>query len=285
MKRWTTLLILMVLLLAACSNDSDEAQGETEETGTENTTETEETVEEKEAEEAAAEPEEEAAEKEEVNKEVAKAKEPEYEWRDNGYFKPIDDANPQVVLLTFDDAPDKYALEIAETLKKNNAPAIFFVNGHFLDSEEGKEQLKKIHEMGFAIGNHTETHPIETLKGLSKEEQREEILSTSDKIESIIGERPVFFRAPNGANTEYSTQLAKEEGMLVMNWTYGYDYFEEYMNAEALTDIMVNTELLNYGANLLMHDREWTNKALGDIMKGLRDKGYEFLDPALIKTP
>src|SRR5690625_7105152 len=63
--------------------------------------------------------------------------------------------------------------------------------------------------------------------------------------------------------------------MTYMNWTYGYDWEAEYMSEEAIADIMINTELLNPGANLLMHDREWTKDALADIVQGLRDKGYD----------
>ena len=47
---------------------------------------------------------------------------------------------------------------MAKELKALNAPAIFFVNGHFLDTPEEKEKLKKIHDMGFMIGNHTYSH-------------------------------------------------------------------------------------------------------------------------------
>ena len=71
--------------------------------------------------------------------------------------------------------------------------------------------------------------------------------------------------------------------MLLMNWSYGYDWEKQYMEAAALADIMVNTELLRDGANLLMHDREWTADALKDIVEGLRAKGYELIDPATIK--
>nr|WP_316046622.1 hypothetical protein [Planococcus glaciei] len=64
-----------------------------------------------------------------------------------------------------------------------------------------------------------------------------------------------------------------------MNWTYGYDWEKQYMDAAALTDIMVNTEFLRNGANLLMHDREWTAQALPGIIEGLRAKGYSFVEP------
>lgn len=199
----------------------------------------------------------------------------------NWTFKPIGDANPKVVLVTIDDAPDKYAVEMATTLKELNVPAIFFVNGHFLDSEKGKANLKAIHDMGFLIGNHTQTHA--NLKNSSEEQQREEILKVNETVEAIIGEKPKFFRAPFGVNTDFSRSLVQSEGMLLMNWTYGYDWEKQYMDAAKLTDIMLNTEYLTNGANLLMHDRKWTAEALKGIVGGFREKGYDFIDPHTIK--
>ncbi|WP_106497760.1 polysaccharide deacetylase family protein [Lentibacillus sp. Marseille-P4043] len=208
--------------------------------------------------------------------------EPKYKVADNWSIVPIDEANEKVVLLTFDDAPDEHALDMAKTLKKLDANAIFFVNGHFLETPEKKEILKQIHDMGFLIGNHTYSHAY--LPDLSKKEQKKEIVRVNDMVKAIIGERPKFFRAPNGANTDYTKKVAKKEDMILMNWSYGYDWNEEYMSKEAITDIMLHTELLTSSANLLMHDREWTAAALKDIVKGLRDKGYEMVDPRLIKT-
>ncbi|MFJ7680832.1 hypothetical protein [Peribacillus butanolivorans] len=40
-------------------------------------------------------------------------------------------------------------------------------------------------------------------------------------VEGIIGERPKYFRAPFGSNTDFSKKVAANEKMLVMNWTYG----------------------------------------------------------------
>lgn len=285
MRKWAVLLFALLFILSACSGAEDEKVNEEAEEQEEVTKEIEEeeTVEEEDTTEGEGEKAEKVEQEEEKTEEVAKTIQPQYEITSNWTFKPIGDANPQVALLTIDDAPDAHAVEMAKTLKEKNAPAIFFVNGHFIDEPEEKERLKAIHELGFPIGNHTDSHP--NLKDLSEEEQREEIVGLNDKIEEIIGERPSFFRAPFGSNTEYSKKLAQEEGMLVMNWTYGYDWESEYQDASALADIMVNTPLLNNGANLLMHDREWTNEALGSIVDGLREKGYELLDPALIETP
>lgn len=259
---------VMLLGLSACS-DGDEKPKAVKESNETTTVSQEPVVEEVE----------EVVEKEEV---VIQETETLYELNEaNWTFKPIQDANPKAVLLTIDDAPEKYAVEMAKTLKELNAPAIFFVNGHFLDTEDEKNNLKSIYDMGFSIGNHTQTHV--NLKESSEEQQKEEILKVNETVEAVIGEKPKFFRAPFGVNTEFSKSLVKQEGMLLMNWTYGYDWEKQYRDAASLTDIMVSTEYLTDGANLLMHDREWTAQALRGIVEGLRANGYDLIDPKTIK--
>src|SRR5699024_3643122 len=188
----------------------------------------------------------------------------------------------KAVLLTIDDAPDQNAVDMAKTLKNLDVPAIFFVNGMFIESEEGQSMLKEIHNLGFEIGNHTYNHF--NMQELTPEDVSLEIADTSDLIEEAIGERPRFFRAPFGVNSEASIKVAEEENMTVMNWTYGFDWEPDYQESSALADIMVNTEMLSDGANLLMHDRSWTAEALPDIVTGIQDKGYSFIDPALISS-
>lgn len=259
--------------MTACGQENEASSNKETESAT--AEETAEVVKPEEAAESTEEPAQEEPEK-------IKMPDPQYEINSaNWSVQPIDGAEEKVVLLTIDDAPDKHAMEMAETLKSQNIPAIFFVNGHFLDTDEEKQQLKDLHEMGFAIGNHTNSHP--NLRDLTEQQQSEEILQLNDTIEQIIGEKPKFFRAPHGANTDFSKQLVKEQEMVLMNWTYGYDWEQQYQNAQSLTDIMVNTEFLNNGANLLMHDREWTSEALPEIIQGLKDKGYGFVDPATIE--
>lgn len=273
-----------VLMLAACQTQADQQVDEAEVVqGQEQSEETNVDSEADDNQEEEIESEDQSEEQEaETTEQASNEIEKEYKINDVIWtVEPIEEANPEVVLLTIDDAPDQHAVEMAETLKEKDVPAIFFVNGHFLTTDEEKERLKEIHNMGFEIGNHTATHP--DLKAISEEEQREEIVSVSDQVEDIIGERPRFFRAPFGSNTDFSKELVAEEGMTLMNWTYGYDWESDYQSADALADIMVNNEFVQNGANLLMHDREWTNEALSDIVDGLRDKGYDFVDPHTIE--
>ncbi|MGM0897671.1 MAG: polysaccharide deacetylase family protein [Bacillota bacterium] len=260
-----------ILLLSACSEQEPEVTEETAQTEVSDS----ETAEKTEGLEEEAE---ESGEVEDETPMEEEAAEPLYRINpQNSKVEPIGDADEQAVLITIDDAPDTYALEMAETLKSLDVPAIFFVNGHFLGTEEEKEALTKIHDMGFAIGNHTNTHV--NLKQSSEAVQHEEIVLLNETITEIIGEAPRFFRAPFGVNSEYSNALVEELEMVRMNWTYGYDFMQGYMETEALADIMVNAPELNSGGNLLMHDREWTNEALPEIIEGLREKGYDFVDP------
>ncbi|WP_442853739.1 polysaccharide deacetylase family protein [Bacillus sp. FJAT-27245] len=201
----------------------------------------------------------------------------------NWVIERLDGSDEKNVLLTIDDAPDKHSLEMAEILNKLGVKAIFFVNGHFLDTPVEEERLKKIHEMGFAIGNHTYSH--QNLTKISEEEQKQEIVRLNDRVKEIIGVSPAFFRAPFGMNTDYSKEVAEQEGMLLMNWTYGYDWEKQYQNPDSLAEIMVASPYLTNGANLLMHDRGWTKDALEDIVKGLQAKGYSIADPDLIEVP
>ncbi|WP_201710970.1 polysaccharide deacetylase family protein [Dolosigranulum pigrum] len=193
-------------------------------------------------------------------------------------IEPIEDSiESKVALLTIDDAPYGNALDMAETMQEKGVSAIFFVNGMYLD-EDGRQVIQTLHDMGFEIGNHTQNHP--NLSELTIEQQRNEIVETNDIIEETIGIRPRFFRAPFGVMNADTYTVLDEEGMTAMNWTYGYDWEEQYQNPENLTNIMVNAPELNHGANLLMHDRTWTRDALGDIIDGLAEKGYSFVNPS-----
>ncbi|CZQ82155.1 polysaccharide deacetylase family protein [Trichococcus collinsii] len=213
-----------------------------------------------------------------------------YEYRINpeiSTVQPIaEDGNTQVALLTFDDAPQQpnsYTVEIAETVKSKDANAIFFVMGQFLTNEQAREDIKTVYDMGFEIGNHSYSHP--DFQSLTYDEQLEEIKSTNDLIEEITGERPRFLRAPYGQYNDDTIAIAAAEGMTIMNWTYGYDWVEEFMEGTALADVMVNSQYLGDGANLLMHDRPWTNDAIAAIIDGLRAKEITIVDPNVIESP
>ncbi len=131
--------------------------------------------------------------------------------------------------------------------------------------------------MGHVIGNHTLTHY--SLDQVPDEETlRHEIIGNQDIIEEVIGYRPQFFRPPHGIEAPGLEGILEEENMVSMNWSYGFDWDENYSDPATLADVMVNTEFLSPGANLLMHDLTWTNEAMPAILDGIQAKGYEFVD-------
>lgn len=204
MKRWFSVFLLMLVFLTACGGNegtagSEGEQTESDEPAAEQEKESTETADNPETEEDKEEESNEGSEEDKAAQEAFIQKEAQYEMTDSWSFQPIADADPEVALLTIDDIPDEHALDMAETLKEKEAPAIFFVNGHFLDTpdedlaDKRKQWIKEIHEMGFPIGNHTYSH--KDLKTMSEEEQREEILTVSDQIEDIT-EKGRYFTVP-----------------------------------------------------------------------------------------
>lgn len=197
-------------------------------------------------------------------------------------FEPRAGRDPAAVLLTFDDVPmteeAKESIAIAKTLKEQDIPAIFFVFGRYLDEDIGQQTIIELHDLGFTLGNHALTH--QDLTQMSEDMIRHELKTVNDDIEALTGIRPQFFRPPFGLSNDTVDRIAREEGMLPMNWTYGYDWEKEYMSdSDALAGIMVDTPYLTHGANLLMHDRTVTAGAIGQIVEGLKAKGYSFIDP------
>lgn len=259
---------LSSLLLAACQNEEEAAPSENIKEEIE-TVKEDETKEEEEIEEVVEEEEEEIEYLYEINPDI---------------FSVVsidpDQEDEKLALLTFDDAPYGNSLEIADALEEKEMSAIFFVNGMYMEDEEGFNTIKELHERGFEIGNHTHTHL--NLGEQPEDVQKEEILKTSKIIEEATGEKPRFFRAPHGVYTEYAKDLLKAEGMTWMNWSFGYDWHSEYQDPAALTEITLTNPYLSDGANILMHDREWTAAAVPGIVQGLEDLDFQVVDPKLI---
>src|SRR5690625_1982857 len=126
MKRILIVLIGLVLLLGACSGSTEAITNETTENNDEEEIDKDTENINKETEEMKTSIEEEKDEVEplySINEEI---------WS----LEPLkEETNSKVVLLTIDDAPDSHALEMAETLEALNVNAIFFVNGHFLETD------------------------------------------------------------------------------------------------------------------------------------------------------
>lgn len=195
----------------------------------------------------------------------------------NYLIQPLDEnADKNVVLLTFDDAPQgKFTKKILDILDKHQAKAIFFINGHY--AVKDKELLKEIYDRGHLIGNHTWWH--ENLKSLDLEKTKSEINDVNLLIEEVTGENPKYFRPPFGVMSQYAADIIEEEKMQKMNWSLGsldWQYTKPEQSQQVIDQVINN---ITPGANILMHDKEVTSLALDEILTILKEKGYSFVLP------
>ncbi|OXM16680.1 polysaccharide deacetylase family protein [Paenibacillus herberti] len=211
------------------------------------------------------------------------SKEPLYRMNEKSYrFAPLGDASKKVVLLSFDDGPKEKEMltSMLDTLDKHSAKAIFFVNGY--RAKENPELLKLIQERGQTIGNHSWDH-VE-LRKKSKAEVQKQLGDVQDIVEKETGERPLFFRPPFGAGGDVGKQVAKDEGMLYMTWSNGsLDWDLKATKKDSQLVIKQVMDQLHPGANILMHELQWTADGLDSLLTKLSEKGYGFIDPATIE--
>ncbi|OEF97270.1 hypothetical protein BHF71_03805 [Vulcanibacillus modesticaldus] len=197
----------------------------------------------------------------------------------NYFIKPVNPDDPnKVVLLTFDDTPrGENTVRILNILDKYQAKAIFFINGHY--AVKNKELVKEIYNRGHIIGNHAWWH--ENLNYLNEEDTKNEIIKVSDLVEEITGERPKYFRPPNGAlaKNPYAKEILANEQMQRMNWSLGSRDWEIVKPelAEKVVEEIKNNVIS--GSNILMHDIEITANALDKILAFLVEEGYTFVLP------
>jgi peptidoglycan/xylan/chitin deacetylase (PgdA/CDA1 family) len=87
------------------------------------------------------------------------------------------------------------AQEIARRTNVATTPALMMTSA----------QLRQLHDAGFEIGGHTNTHPI--LEKLSDRAAERDIVDGKDRLESLLGSRLGLFAYPNGVpGKDYSTR-------------------------------------------------------------------------------
>ncbi len=177
-----------------------------------------------------------------------------------------------VVFLTFDDGPDPGTTPlILDMLGKYECTASFFVTGQQASKFPGL--LGEIAAAGHCIGNHSFSHPRWIL---GRTHLLREIRKTNELIESVIGEKVIFYRPPHGRIFPGQAKLVAQMGMHVVLWDiFIPDYLPGFPAAEIRTRVSRHAK---NGAIVLLHDRsrnaEETLKALPGILTDLREKGF-----------
>ncbi|MFF3323942.1 polysaccharide deacetylase family protein [Streptomyces sp. NPDC002889] len=183
----------------------------------------------------------------------------------------------RAMVLTFDDGPDpRYTPDIVRTLRKYDVRAMFFVCGEMVPAN--RDLLREMADDGHVIGNHTWSHPL--IPALAPSRIRDELGRTSEVVEKVLGEAPLWYRAPYGAWNRHSFEIGAELGMEPLAWTVDtLDW------TEPGTEVIVRRvrEGAGPGVVVLSHDaggeRSQSVAALRSYLPELLNGGYRITVP------
>ncbi len=181
-------------------------------------------------------------------------------------------SDQKLVALTFDDGPTiGITDQVLDVLQENGVVASFFLIGQQI-TDETRYLVKRAHDMGCSIENHSKTH--QSMPKLSRQEIVEEIQYTSGLIEEITGEKPAFFRPP------FIDYDQKMYDLIDLGFICGYgceDWLPSVTAQERIDRVLHDA---NPGFIILLHDMtDNTNtvEAIKTIIPELKKQGYEFV--------
>ncbi len=161
---------------------------------------------------------------------------------------------------------------LIDILAEYDVPATFFVVGAWVDKYP--ESVKQLSDAGHQIQNHSNTHPY--MSKLGSEQMRDEIESCNKKIEAITGLRPTLLRPPYGDYSNSVIESVEGSGMYCIQWDVDSLDWKDNATAESICKRV--TSKVKPGSIVLFHnDAEHTPEALPNILKCLKDEGYEFV--------
>ena len=174
------------------------------------------------------------------------------------------------ITLSFDVAWDSDNIDsILETLDKHNVKATFFLVGTWVDNNE--ELVKKIHQKGHGIGNHSNTHP--NTNELSDESIINEIEVASEKISNITGEEVKLYRPPFGEIDKRSMDICYDLGYQVIKWDIDSLDWKEIGHNHVVDRVIRNSQP---GSIVLFHtNTDGVEYYLDEILTKLKNEEYD----------
>lgn len=188
----------------------------------------------------------------------------------------IGNADSKVIYLTFDCGYENGNTEpILDALKKHNAPAAFFVVGHYINT--APDIVKRMVDEGHIVGNHTYHHP-DMSSIADKASFENELKLVSDSYKELIGnDMPNFYRPPQGKYNVANLTMAKELGYKTFFWSLAYADWDQNNQPEPNAAIEKLTARIHPGAVVLLHNTSSTNASIIDeLLTRWEQMGYTF---------
>jgi polysaccharide deacetylase family sporulation protein PdaB len=184
------------------------------------------------------------------------------------------DTEGKKVALTFNAAWGSDDVdEILTILEENDVKSTFFFCGYWVDRYP--DEVRKIYTKGHDIANHSDTHPHPNL--LSLEKNKEEIMNVHEKVKELLGYEMKFYRPPFGEYNNTVIQAAEESGYYPVQWDVDSLDWKKLGVEHEINQVLSNKNLKDGSIILFHNDAEHTPAALGPIIKGLKEQGYEIV--------
>ncbi|WP_336770067.1 peptidoglycan-N-acetylglucosamine deacetylase [Bacillus bombysepticus] len=186
----------------------------------------------------------------------------------------------KIAYLTFDDGPGKLTGELLKTLKSHDVKATFFLIG--ANVKQYPDLVKQQQSEGHYVGMHSMTHSYKKL--YTGGEFVNEMLEDQGLIANTIGNKPVLTRPPYGSMPGLNEPLRNkvaEAGLKVWDWTIdSLDWRYSKIPVDTASAKIVHNVISGATKQvevILLHDiHKQSVAAVPAIIKGLKDKGYEF---------
>lgn len=186
------------------------------------------------------------------------------------------DTDKKIVALTFDDGPTDRTQNILSSLHELEVKCTFFLTGEQM--EKNMTEARAVASAGHQIGNHSYSHEQMIFKSMEFIEN--EIDRTNGLIREAGFTGDIVFRPPYTKKLVLLPLALEKREMTTVTFDIEPETYPEIASsAENIADYTVKN--VRYGSIILLHvmypSGEKSLDALPDIVKGLREKGYEFV--------
>lgn len=187
------------------------------------------------------------------------------------------DGRPTVA-LTLDDGPDpRWTPVVLQILREEGVVATFCTVETM--TAVHPELVRAEADQGHAACDHT-VHHDDHLDRRPVPDIAAEVNGQADRLRSILGAEPPYFRAPGGNLSPPMIDLAHQRGMRVLQWSADVADFRPH-SPLAMTARML--AFVRPGTIMLLHDgggdRSATVAMLRPLIQQLKARGYVFVLP------
>ena len=190
-----------------------------------------------------------------------------YYFNDDGSYDPSQ-VRPMLA-LTFDDGPGQYTDELLDCLEENNAHATFFMLGQ--NVAQYPDAPKRMLELGCEIGSHSWDHTL--LTTIDIDAVAKQFSDTDNALIQACGQAATVARAPYGdGNSDIYNTVNKPFFM----WSLDTEDWK-LLDADGDYNAVMNGDLTD-GSIILMHDiHEPSVQAALRLIPDLIAKGYKLV--------